>query len=62
MSERSTSAGSAEMTTIGGNRSRQESKLLELRRDPSSDKEKQAPRILDDSIEALISDEDLNRE
>ena len=54
-SERSsTSAGTAEMTTIGGMRSRHESKLLNLRKEPSSDKEKQAPQLLDDSIEALI--------
>jgi len=36
----STTTGSSEMTTIGGARSRHESKLLELRRDISSDKEK----------------------
>jgi len=34
------STGSSEMTTIGGARSRKESKLLELRKDLSSDKEK----------------------
>jgi hypothetical protein len=57
-SERFTaSTGSSEMTTIGGARSRQESKLLELRKDNSSDKEKQASKLSDDSKESLISNE-----
>ena len=54
----STTTGSSEMTTIGGARSRQESKLLELRKDISSDKEKQALKLSDESKEALISDDD----
>jgi hypothetical protein len=58
-SERSsTTTGSSEMKTIGGARLRQESKLLELRRDISSDKEKQALKLSDDSKESLISDDD----
>ena len=54
----STTTGSSEMTTIGGARSRQESKLLELRKDIANDKEKQALKLSDESKESLISDDD----